>query len=737
MLRVIAGLLSLLMLTEPARADFVVTPFIVSLLTSAGVAAATATAVAGTIASILVTGALIGVSLLLAKRPKLPEPSDGKILVKSAVPPKQWGVGTSRQVGALIISEMAGSTSYDVQAMHSGRISAYVRFYVGDDLVEFASDPYSPALPNPGPGYVRLPGPYSGRYMGDSPDEKDLEIDWRLGLPTETPYAKLVSALPGVITANHRGDGIATVLAIAQTPSDKSFSRRFPNGLPRVSAVADWTIAWDPRDPDQVRTAPETWKFSENPFVLLLDFYLHHEAGFKRSHELVYEPTSEYWIAAMDVCDELVPIGTGGTEKLYTASGRYDSETPRKSVVEAYLRCCDGYLEEIGGGAIVVFAGKFYPSNFTLTDLDVIDDSLVFNRNDNEDINVINVKVVSKEHDFNEVEADQMIYQPALDKGAPRKAADVNAEFSCQWRQSRRLAKIELSRQNAAARASALVNLNGENLVGRRFFRVDMPDRGQKLTGVWAEKKKLEDRVASEGGWYVEYELVDPARYEWTTEEEGAAPQVPDETEDGEYPKPNAPTLSVIRKEAGGISYAVISATNPPVTGWPNLTLSGEYQRDGDAEWSPMATVDGALQCLSGPVVDGDYSVRTWFIGATGSKGDKSPTATITVVTDDAGPLPATSIEVVDLEEAASITFAVDDDADNARKAVIYRGGATDDFEDASAVSPLLAVSAGVTRTWVDMSVSAGATYRYWVVLLNGSGVASTPAGPAEVSIPA
>lgn len=92
MLRFCLGLLAALAWATPARADFVITPFIVSLLTAAGVSATAATVAA----SIIVTGALVGAALLLAKRPKVPEPSDGKVLTKSAIPPKQWGVGTSR-----------------------------------------------------------------------------------------------------------------------------------------------------------------------------------------------------------------------------------------------------------------------------------------------------------------------------------------------------------------------------------------------------------------------------------------------------------------------------------------------------------------------------------------------------------------------------------------------------------------------------------------------------------------
>ena len=717
MLLIIVGLLALLGFTGPASADPIVTPLVVSLLgtTLAGTTIVGTLTVGALVSSIIVTGALVGVSLLMAKRPKLPEPQDGKILVKSAAPDKQWGVGTSRQVGALIASEMAGSTSYDVTAVHSGRISRFVRFYVGEDVVEFAESSTGPAIPNPGPGFVRLPGSYKGRYMGDDLSERDLYIDWRLGLPIETAYAKMVEALPGVWTENHRGDGVATILAIAKTPKDKAFQRRFPNGLPRVSAVGDWTIAWDPRDPEQIRTDPATWKFSDNPFVLLLDFYVHHEAGFHRPVASVYEPTSEYWIAAMDVCDELVLKADGGFEKRYTASGRFDASTPRKSVVEAYCRCCDGYVEEVGGGAIVVYAGKFYPSNFTLTDLDIIDDSVVFNKNDNEAINTINVKVVSEEHDYNEVEADAMVNQ----RRAPRKAADVNAEFSSKWRQSRRLAKIELSRQTTLARGTALVNLAGENLKGRRFFRLDLPERGSKLSGVWAEKMKLEDRVATEGGWYLEYELVDPARYDWDTSEEGEPPQIAIETEDDDLPVPNLPTLSVIRQSGGGGSITLISATNPPVTGWPDLSLVGRYQRDGETTWQTMTAPDSDLQVLSGPVTDGLYHVETAYVGGGGGQGDWSPPASLTIVADTAAPAAPDIFVTV----STGISFAATaSNSANVRTIEVRRGTTAQAFAAATIIRTLN-VSPNQTVSGTD-APSVG-EWRYWAENYNGSGVGS------------
>lgn len=310
MLRLFLGLLGVFALTAPARADFIITPFIVSLLTTVGVSAT----VAAALAPVIVTGVLVGASLLLAKRPKVPEPSDGKVLVKSATPPKQWGVGTSRNTGALSAAKIAGSTSYRVQAVHAGRISRFRHFYANEDRLEFAADHLGPAIPDPGPGYVRMPGAYTGRYMGDETSDRNLAIDWRLGLPTETPYAQMVAALPGSWTAAHRGDGVASFLSIAETPDDKSFSRRFPNGRPNMSAVGDWTIAWDPRDPAQLRNDPATWKFSDNPFVLTLDYFCSHPHGYRRPLELVFDQTADYWIAAMDACDEAVPIGTGGTE---------------------------------------------------------------------------------------------------------------------------------------------------------------------------------------------------------------------------------------------------------------------------------------------------------------------------------------------------------------------------------------------------------------------------------------
>ncbi|WP_020178094.1 hypothetical protein [Methylopila sp. M107] len=706
---------------------------ILSTLGATAVSATTATLVG----SVVIAGALTGAQLLLAPKPDIPKPQDGKIMLKQAVPPAIYAYGRCRISGAYLAYELKGSTSYDVIALHQGEIDGFERFYLNDDLVVFSTT----TIEGPGDGSVdgpvRMPGPFTGRYMGNSIFEKRVSIYWRKGATPSPHYQRLAEALPEVWTDDHRADGIATLLLICQMDDAKTFPRRYPFGLPKPSVVARWRCCWDPRDPMQDHDDPSSWKFSDNPIVCLLDFYCHHEAGYLRPVQEVYLKRAAWWIAAMNLCDDLRPKADGTSVKNYTCGGQFTSETPRKSVVEALLRSCDGWVSEYGDGSIIVYAGGYFPPSITIEDRHIYDLKISRGRLPDERVTKLNLKVVSPDHDYNEVSTDPWVSRLASDAGATPIVRDAKAEWVQEWTQARVLGKIEFEKLRCDIRGTLIGRPFCENLRGRRYFMLNSVEQNSTRM-VPCEVVDFHDSSFENGSYEIEFQSVNPnRRYRWEPErDEGRRPAIPDKAEGDELPVPPTPTLAVVRQSTGGgDKIALISATAPPVEGWPELGLAGRYRKAETSAWLPMFGDSGELQCFSGSVGDGLHEVQTWYVGGGDGKSDPSPVGTIEVDVDDVAPPPAVSLFATAVDDNIAVTFTVDENADNVRKARVYRAtSSSSSFSDAVDVSGKISATAGQTKTWVDMSTAPATTYRYWVVLLNKSGVASAPQGPAEVT---
>ncbi|GBD48108.1 hypothetical protein [Methylopila sp. Yamaguchi] len=702
-----------------------------AVLATIGVSSATAgaaflgTTLAGFVGSTILSGVLLGAQLLLAEKPKVPEPADGKQSMKQALPPAIYGYGRDRNGGAYAAYKSKGAKSYDVIAFHQGEIDGYETFYLHDDIVTFDA------------GQVDGPVNYGkGRYRGYIPPDLIVQIFWRRGLRTETPYSQMVSALPNAWTPDHRGDTIASALLLTDTPSEKQYTKRLPFGLPRLSVVARWQRCWDPRDPTQIETDPTTWKWTRNPFVCLLNFYCHCPAGYGRPVGRVYAPVAAYWRAAMDKCDEEVLRGDGTVEPRYTIGGHFDTKTARSGVVGAMLRSCDGWLAERGDGAIVVYAGWYYEPAVVIEDLHIYDIDIRRGRMADERITQLNVQINSPDHNYGKVAADPWVNQAEIDAGAQPVARDVEAEWCQSWTQGRRLAQIEFDKARCKIRGTMVLRPYGENLRGRRFFMLNYGRRASTRM-VPCEITDFHDEMFTNGSYRVEFQSVDPARYDWDTSKEGRRPAIPDNSDDADdLPKPPQPTVAVIRETIGGTLVAKISATSPPVEGWPNLSLTGRFRKVGASTWRNMTAPDDAvLQVLSDAVEDGNYEVQTAYVGGGGDDGDWSPTATITIISDNVAPGTPENLKVSSLSGSTVEISQRGKTNDTHTRFLRLRGGVPG---TPVANMPTLDVQAGLAgdvRTFAETLTPQ--VKHYYGDALNGSGIASVaPAGPLVVTIP-
>jgi hypothetical protein len=164
-------------------------------------------------------------------------------------------------------------------------------------------------------------------------------LRWVLGTDDQAAFADLITQFPDQWTADHRGRGVAYLVAELDFDPDV-----YPNGPPRISVV--------PQGTDQVFD-PRTGLtgYSENP-ALLMRWYLLHPLGGRRKPHQIDEAS---FIAAANVCDQVVNYGDGPRPRFTAAYIASTNQVP--------AAVCDDLAEAMAGswgyagGVIRVRAG--------------------------------------------------------------------------------------------------------------------------------------------------------------------------------------------------------------------------------------------------------------------------------------------------------------------------------------------------------------------------------------------
>lgn len=86
--------------------------------------------------------------------------------------------------------------------------------------------------------------------------------------------------------------------------------------------------------------------FTTNPTLLIADRMTDPVFGLGMNRS---EINTAQWIAAANVCDELVPLANGGSEVRYAASWHGDTSTGPGDVISTLMTSCAGRLSRIGG----------------------------------------------------------------------------------------------------------------------------------------------------------------------------------------------------------------------------------------------------------------------------------------------------------------------------------------------------------------------------------------------------
>lgn len=471
-----------------------------------------------------VSGGILGD--LLGIGPKKPKPDTTVTPLKTQIPPRVRAYGRSRLYGAYALFETSSKgTAVDVYAVHDGRIDGIERRYLADDQVTVHPTTDSGTLAS---------------LVDELADKRyqNRTVHWyeQLGPATGTAFGAVISLMPSVWTASHRGDGVVA-LAVTWNPekSDK-YSETYPQGGPvPASIVARWQFVYDWRDGAQDVTNPLTWVWSENTILHLAHYRLVVEKAYRAPNEafpsgtalqdawdLFFAPTVEYWTTAADVADEAVALKAGGTEPRYRSCFSHKLTDAHKDVIAGLAACADAWTAPRADGALVVYAGKYYAPTVSIGPEHIVSYSWQTGLDDESAVNEITLSYISDAHDYGQVECDPWQDLDSIAaRGAIRSQSLENPVPSNG--QARRLAKRLMARLMAPERGTITTNVAGRIARGQRFINLRIEEAGTVFFDGPAEITQL-TRNLTTGGVTFAWILADPSIDAWNPATEEGEP---------------------------------------------------------------------------------------------------------------------------------------------------------------------------------------------------------------------
>jgi hypothetical protein len=519
-------------------------------------------------------------------KPKGPKPEQQERAIKTALPPRVSAYGTVRLYGAYILfATNEDGYATDAWAFHDGRVNSIVRHYLRDVQVTVSG------------GFVQ-------KKDGEFGNGDTIRIGTRLGLATETAFTELIARIPGIWTAQHRGDGVVTACMISKPVKAANFSDVYPAGGPDaniLSLVVQAQRVFDWRDPSQSPYNPDSWKFSDNAALCTAHYYM---VRAYKDWDTHFAPTVAFWTDAANDCDTSVPLKAGGTEKRYRVALAHKHTDQHKTTIGNLLAAWDGFIAPRGDGALVPWSGRYVePDQADLIGPgEIISYSWDYGVVDEDQFNEIAVSYLSADHDYTVVDATAWQDMDAIsDSGELKTTALENAVPS--HGQARRLAKRMLAKTMAPYRGSVTTNPRGGKVRGKRFIPLHIEEAGTVFFSGTAEIVRLR-RNLSTGGLTFDWIAADPNIDAWNplTEEGEPAPQG-----DRIAPQPlNTPTVTA----------ATAFNANDSLTARIRLTVSGPNRSDltwyarwrvsSDSAWNEAEHTDidpgSSVQLVTGTV---------------------------------------------------------------------------------------------------------------------------------------
>ncbi len=528
-------------------------------------------------------------------RPSQPKPEDVQQQVRQPTAPRLRHYGRVKTSGTWAFAETKDGNFYKVLALGQGQFDAIEEHWIDDTRIDLRPD--------------GTPVPPSKWRHGTS-GASLLRIETRLGYPTETAYGEIVSNFPEW-TNDHRGDGVASLLACQYAIGQEYYLSLFPNGInTNYRVVARTSLV------KNLVTGSIGW--SDNAAAIIRD-YMSHRDGMRLPEGLFNTPLAQDgWVAAFNRANEAIAISAGGTEPRYRLWGSYQLNERPADVLGRMLSCCDGRLVPTPDGGLTLDIGAWEEPTVVLTADAITGFSEVGRGRDvMTSANTIRATFLDPSQDYQSTDADPWADENDVSERG-EEAKDVQFNMSPSHSQSRRLMKLEWFRANPVWVGTFNTNLMGLAAFGERFVRIQYP-----LFGINSVFEVLDFKfIIGDGGILqgatIQVQSMPQTAYQWDTSQEGIAPVSDNSSVDDELPVPAAPEVIIQSGPVAELSF-------PPSSN-AILSYMVRWRKTADTDWTVFGPLANDAESYTTPalVATTEYEFQLAMRTEKGRIGDYS-----------------------------------------------------------------------------------------------------------------
>lgn len=705
------------------------------------VAAFTALGLSTALATVAAIVVNIGLSYLAAQllKPKIAKTSSSTTVQLGEVP-RQAIFGRAATAGSLVDAFNYGGgygTRWEVAvfAIADHRCKGLVGFYVDDKFVAFAGD---------------------GMVAGY---DDHLEVHWLPGTEDQVLPSLLTTNGPGWTADDNMAGVAAVVVAYRADPVDDK-NRVFAAGRPQFLFIVDGKLCYDPRKDSTVAGGagthrwhdPSTYEWTDNPIVARYNWARGVYAcdRIDQPEQLLVgrgltttEAPPENVAARANVCDELVALRAGGSEKRYRIGAVVNADEEHIDVEEKFAAACGGVIVQ-PQGAVEIDPGvaKAPISWFTDDDI-VVGTSVKFSRfrseGDDEWCNTVVPKYIEPAQKWgNHAAPIRRVYADVITDGAPREnvhpltyvtggtQAQRCGEIDRRMGRLLRTATLTLGPRFAAVEEGDWVVWTSARRTGGQpvTFRVEAYSLDEK----WQNTLSLREIAASVFDWHASTdELADGAV---------ATQQVaPDESA-----APTGWTLAGTGLSSSGGTMPALVFTGAVPDDIFVSAVKLEYRLDDGSDpgsatdWTDGATWSSTMtraQITSVAPGSAYYGALSYITAKGTTDRQILGPATVGAVTSASDTLaPPSNFAAADGVGAAGLSWR--NPTSSSFYGVRLWRGASSDFDDAGLFADVVG-GLGAPGNYTD-SMAAG-TYYYWAASRTEDGTLSVVVGPLSATI--
>lgn len=537
---------------------------------------------------------------------------------------------------------------------------------------------------------------------------------------TQTTADSVLSTASSFWGSTHVLNDIAYVRVRLTWDEDR---KKFPQGVPNISAVIKGKKLYDPRSP----SSAAAW--SQNPALAIYDYLTNDYYGLGVDASDI-DTTS--FNAAANVCDESVSLDAGGSHDRYHCDGVIDTANNIKSNIEALTACMGGRLGYVDGKYFIQPA-KYYTPTITIDESMMVGAMSIQTKQSRRSMyNGVKGVFLSEEENYTLCDYPAKISSAySTDDGDPI-YLDMPLPFVTNNIRAQRLAKIALLKSRQQVVLTVPLNLAALKFKAGDFIAIDS-DRMD-----WSAKPfevlGYDLQIGSDGAIIVNVQAVETASsvYDWTASSDEDPFNEPSNPDTNDGTTVGAPTdLDLTETTAFGGDGQLVDALHISWTAPANEGFV-EYYEVVITEVSTGNTITARTRntdYLVVPVTKGvNYAVSVVAVNTIGVRST-ALTGSLTPVGDQTAPTAITTLSASGGFKNIVLSWTNPTEADLASIDVYRAAEANLTYSRIASITVSTANRGGtnesLTGIYVDQGLAHSEDYFYKLKAIDRSGNAS------------